>query len=111
MRITPEIITNWANFILIIWAVIKMTKEAGSEISKPEAIQNERITKLELWRDEVNRRMEGDDKRISVLEQGNRVNARSLLAIMNSLESITPEDLREGLNKAKEELNNYLIEK
>ena len=60
------------------------------------------------WREEVDRKLGSDNKRIESLEKGNKALCRGMLAMLsheingNSIDKLT---------KAQEELQNYLVER
>ena len=84
-------------FIVLAGNVIKVIKEWR----KPGMSEKE-------WREEVDRKLGNDNKRIESLEKGNKALCRGMLAMLsheingNSIDKLT---------KAQEELQNYLVER
>lgn len=72
----------------------------------PNARQDERITDLEDWRAEVDRKLDNDKKRLDIIDAGNRATQRALLALLDH--GIDGNNL-EQMQHAKEELQNHLI--
>lgn len=72
----------------------------------PNARQDERITDLEDWRAEVDRKLDNDKKRLDIIDAGNRATQRAILALLDH--GIDGNNL-EQMQHAKEELQNHLI--
>lgn len=79
-----------------------------SKAKAPNKRQDERIASLETRMDKAERYLDSDNKKISVLDQGNKVTQKALLALMSH--ALNEQD-DEKLRIAKKELENYLIDR
>ena len=84
-------------FIVLLGNVIKVFKEWR----KPGMSEKE-------WREEVDRKLDSDNKRIESLEEGNKVICRALIAMLSH--EINGNS-KEKLQTAMTDLQNYLIER
>lgn len=84
-------------FIVLLGNVIKTIKEWV----KPGMSEKE-------WKAEVDRKLGSDNERIKSLEEGNKVICKALMAMLSHEINGNSND---KLQKALEELNNYLIER
>ena len=109
-KIDPQQV--WA-VILAAASAIVLLANAGEKIVKavkaakaPSEHQNERLDALETWRKEVDRKLANDSRRLSDIDDGNRVTQRALLALLDhGLDGNNTEQMQH----AKEELQNHLI--
>ncbi len=92
--------------ILTLGNVITMIGTFINKAKAPNKVQNERITVLEDEMKEVKRYLDTDKKRIDVIEEGNKVTQKGLLALMTHALSSQEDD---KLMAAKDELERYLI--
>lgn len=74
----------------------------------PNEIQNTRLGELEKKVDEYEEYFENDDARLKNIENGNRIVQRALLALLSH--GIDGNDI-DGMKKAKDDLQHYLIER
>lgn len=98
---------------LAVASAIVLLSNAAEKIAKawqaakaPNNQQNERLDKLEAWREEVDGKLLHDHERFESLDSGNRVTQRALLALLDH--GIDGNNI-EQMQHAKEELQNHLI--
>ena len=88
--------------------------------STPETTQNERITALETWqgqleaklqieRDELERRLSMGSNHFSTIDEGTKVTQSAILAIMDTL--LNDGDNKDELRKRRDDLYSYLTGK
>jgi hypothetical protein len=87
------------------WVVISNWVKA---FKQPEATQNERINKIEQDIKAIQHCLSIDKKRLDNIEYGNTVTQEALLALLNN--AINKEDI-EGIKKAKQRLEKYLLDR
>ena len=87
-----------------IGVIVTLVKKAKS----PNQLQNERLDKLEAKLDKHDELLGNDNVRLKNIEQGNRITQKALLALLTH--GIDGNDI-DSMRKAKEELQQYLIEK
>ena len=63
---------------------------------------------LEAWRQDVNGKLDRDNRRLNDLEEGNRVICRGILALLSHEISGNSDD---KLKESQAEITNYLIER
>ena len=63
---------------------------------------------MEKWKNDVNKKLDGDNKRLEILESGNRVICRGILAMLSHEINGNSND---KLVASQQELTNYLIDK
>ena len=102
-----DIILKYAMDVLqlvtLVWAVYQISGQAKAQ--SPNAIQDERLRKLEAWKDKVDQRLMAGTDHFASIDKGNEVTQRSLLAIMDTLIN---GDAKEELKKQRTNLYNYL---
>ena len=86
-----------------LWDKLDAKKKA---LKAPTAALEARIEKLEKKQEQHDEYFSRDLRRIEVLEEGNRVTQKALLALMSH--ALDGNDV-ERLRKAKDDLNEYLI--
>ena len=84
--------------------IIRAVKAAKA----PNLQQNERLDALELWRKEVDHKLNSDKAALQAIAEDNRVTQRALLALLDH--GIDGNNIKQMQN-AKEELQNSLINK
>lgn len=101
--------------IILIWACLSaIIGIAGFVISKvkkvkkPNQIQDERLSNIESRLEIFEKMFLNDNNRIEEIERGNRVTQRALLALLSH--GIDGNAI-DGMKKAKDELNEYLIQR
>ena len=82
--------------------VVKAVKAAKS----PNDQQNDRLSVLEDWRKEVDRKLDRDNDRLRDIDSGNRVTQRALLALLDH--GIDGNNIKQ-MQDAKEALQDHLI--
>lgn len=98
----------WMSLIIqagtVVGLIYALLKFAGT----PNETQNERLTKLEAWRDKVDERLEKGDDNFSQTREANRVTQEALLALLShTIDGNNTEELKQ----ARKNLNDYLIKK
>lgn len=88
----------------IVTLIYTLAKFAG----KPNATQNERITALEKWRDDVEKRFTKSNQHFDTIDEGNRVTQEAILALIDHAIDANHSD---KLIEAKDKLQTYLINK
>lgn len=98
---------------LAVASAIVLLSNAAEKIAKawqaakaPNVHQNERLDKLEAWKEEIDDKLNHDHERFESLDSGNRVTQRALLALLDH--GIDGNNI-EQMQHAKEELQNHLI--
>lgn len=101
--------------LLAICGAIISISAAGAVIVKviqrakqPEQAQTARIEALEKKVDRYEQLFDNDNKRLIELEKGNRIMQQSMLALLSH--SINGDDI-DGLKRARDNLQTYLIDK
>ena len=82
--------------------IVKAVKAARS----PTVKQDERLTALEAWKKTVDSKLDRDDNRLEVIEEGNRATQRAILALLDH--GIDGNNIKQ-MQDAKEILQNHLI--
>ena len=94
--------------VCTIAAAAAVFAKALAKAQEPEAVQNQRLDALEKKVDKFAEFFDRDNKRLNSLDEGNRITQQALLALMSH--AINGNDI-EKLTRAKDELENYLINK
>lgn len=101
--------------IITISAAVSLVISAIKKLKEPEDAQNKEIKDLKNEVIEIKAQLKvhdeyfgNDNKRLSSIEEGNRVTQRALLALMSH--AINGNDV-EKLKKAENDLKEYLIKK
>lgn len=108
--ITPENI--WAVLLAAASAVVLLSNAAEKIVKAvktakaPMNEQNARLETLELWRKEVDRKLNNDNDRLLAMDDSNRVTQRAILALLDH--GIDGNNISQ-MQHAKEELQNHLI--
>lgn len=89
-------------------AVASIIASVAKAAKGPNARQDERITALETDVKQIKQHIDNDNKRIKSIEAGNRITQQALLALMSH--AINGNDI-DKLEKARDDLQQYLIEK
>lgn len=100
-------ITAVGAVVLLIVAVVKKAKAPNDKQNERLAGHDNRLSALEKIVNRHDELFENDLRRFNRIEAGNRIVQRSILALLSH--SIDGNDV-ESLRKAKQELQNYLIE-
>lgn len=95
------LVIQCATIITLIYTLVRF---AG----KPNASQNDRITKLEEWQKEVDKRLNNGNAHFEQIDEGNRVTQEAILALIDHAIDANHTD---KLLKAKDNLQKYLINK
>ena len=109
-NMTPAII--WTTILAAASAVVLLSNAAEKIIKAVKAAkapsnqQNERLDALEEWRAEVDRERITDRKHLKVIDDGNRMTQRALLALLDH--GIDGNNTKQ-MQTAREDLQDYLI--
>lgn len=95
-------------FIITLSSAINVISTWVAKARDPEERQNERIAAIEEDLKIIKQKLDNDNKRIKILEDGNRVTQMALLALMSH--AINGDDI-DKLTEAKTKLEQYLITK
>ena len=82
--------------------IIKAIKAAKSPISE----RDDRLSALEEWKEDVDRKLNRDNDRLMSIDESNRVTQRAILALLDH--GIDGNNIKQ-MCSAKEELQNHLI--
>lgn len=98
----------WMSLIIqagtVVGLIYALLKFAGT----PNETQNERLTKLEAWKEKVDERLEKGDDNFNQTREANRVTQEALLALLShTIDGNNTEELKQ----ARKSLNDYLIKK
>ena len=106
--------TVWLVLLAIASAIV-LVSNAAEKIAKvvnvakaPNDKQDERLNCIEGRLDTIERKLENDDHRLKDIKKGDHAMQRALLALLDH--GIDGNNIKQ-MEDAKEELNNYLIEK
>lgn len=100
------IISGVAAAVILIANAVEKIIAAVKAAKAPNAAQDERLDNLEKWRDEVDRRLLNGNAHFDMIDEGNRVTQRALLALLNhGLDGNNVSQMED----AKKEIENYLI--
>lgn len=94
--------------VCTIAAAIAVFTKAMAKAQEPEAVQNQRLDALETKVDKLAEYLDRDNRRLNAVDEGNRITQQALLALMSH--AINGNDI-EKLTRAKDDLENYLINK
>lgn len=94
--------------ICTIAAAIAVFYKAALKAGEPESIQNKRLDALEIQVAKFGEYLDRDNRRLNLLDEGNRVTQQALLALMSH--AINGNDV-DKLSRAKDDLESYLINK
>ena len=92
--------------ICTIAAALTVLYRAAKKAEEPELLQNKRLDELERKVDKFAEYLDRDNKRLNLLDEGNRVTQQALLALMSH--AINGNDI-DKLTRAKDDLESYLI--
>lgn len=99
--------------VLAFASAIVLLSNAAEKIAKavrtakaPNALQDERLDKVERHLEEIDTYLEHDKRRLDTIEDGNRATQRALLALLDH--GIDGNNITQ-MQHAKEELQNHLI--
>ena len=94
--------------VCTISAAVAVIIKAVAKAQEPEAVQNQRLDALEKKVDKLAEYLDRDNRRLNAVDEGNRITQQALLALMSH--AINGNDI-EKLTRAKDDLENYLINK
>lgn len=108
-----EILLLLGGLIMAAAGVVNTLGSAAEKLGKawraakaPNEEQDRRIGVLEKWREDVDIKLDNDNKRLKSIEDGNRASQRALLALLDH--GIDGNNI-EQMQHAKEELQTHLI--
>ena len=102
----------WAAILAAASAIVLLSNAAEKIVKAvqaakaPNARQDDRLHALEEWRKGVDAKLLNDHERFAELDSGNRVTQRALLALLDH--GLDGNNI-EQMQRAKEELQNHLI--
>lgn len=112
---TPAAVVWLCGAIIAISGAVGVIAKAVDRLKAPNKTQDERISSLESWKEEVTtmfaehaRHLDNDKKRLDAIEEGNRVTQRAIMALMGHF--LNGNDV-DKLKEAKDQLESYLISK
>ncbi len=97
-----------ASAIVLIANAIEKIAKVVNVAKAPNDKQDERLTSIEGRLDTIERKLENDDHRLKDIKKGDRATQRALIALLEH--GIDGNNIKQ-MKDAKDELNNYLIEK
>ena len=110
MEITAEtiwtVLLSVASAVVLLSNAIEKIVKAYKTAKAPNVKQDERISELEKWRENVERRVSADNERLRDIEKGDRATQRALLALLDH--GIDGNNIKQ-MQDAKEILQNHLI--
>ena len=95
-----------AGFINTVGSAAEKVVKAVKAAKAPNEEQDARLTALEKWREDVDRRLDKGNAHFSTLDDGSRVTQLALLALLDH--GIDGNNITQ-MQHAKEELQNHLI--
>ena len=108
IAITPSQILAICSAIVIISGAVTVVINLVTKASAPNKAQNARLDAIEMRLDRHDELFKNDLSRFEGLEEGNRVTQRAILALLSH--GIDGNDI-DALRKAKDSLQQYLIER
>lgn len=102
------ILMGCCSALITISAAVAVIVSAVKKLKEPENVQNKKIDSIEARLKIHEEYFNNDNRRISAIEEGNRVTQKALLALMSH--AINGNDIDE-LKKAQASLKEYLINK
>lgn len=100
------VILSGASAIVLILNAVEKVAKVTKAAKAPNAEQNKRLDDLEHEVEDINRKLSNDWARMALMDEGNRASQRALLALLDH--GIDGNNI-EQMEKAKEELQNHLI--
>ena len=95
------------DFAIVLIAIMGFVVLTGNVIKTIKGWREPGMSEAQ-WRTEVDNKLDTDNKRIASLEEGNKVICKALMAIMSH--EINGNSI-DKLQKAYDEMNDYLIDK
>lgn len=92
--------------ITAVAAAVTVIVKVVQKSRQPEKAQNERIDKLEKWKEKVDTMFDNDNKRLKALEEGNRITQEALLALLGHAKD---GNNTQQIIEAENDLKQYLI--
>ena len=105
---TWTLLLSGASAVVLLWSAVKTIVEIVKAAKAPNAKQDERIKVLEVWRTEVDGKLNNDNERLEAIATDNRVTQRALLALLDH--GIDGNNIKQ-MQDAKEDLQAHLINK
>lgn len=107
IEVAKAVVGICGGFTVVCVAITWMIK-AIKGAKKPEATQNDRLTKLEVRMDAVEGFLGNDNRRLNTIERGNRVTQEALLALLShAIDGNNIDDLK----SARKSLQTYLMDR
>jgi len=99
-------LTQIKDFVIVLLAVLAFIVLIGNVIKTIRDWRKPGMSEAE-WHRQVDQKLDSDNKRIKHLEEGNKVKCKALMALLSHEINGNSSD---KLQKALEDLNEYLIE-
>jgi hypothetical protein len=96
-----QLIIQSATIVTLIYALTKFLNTSNK-------VQDERINMLEKWKRDVETRLDKGDMHFRVIDEGNKVTQRAILALIDH--GINGNDV-DKLKRAKADLEDYLTDR
>ena len=103
-----QMVVTCASAIVTISAAATVFMTMYRSAKKPNELQNQRLDKLEDRMKDLEDKLSSDNVRLNAIERGNRVTQRALLALLSHE---IDGNHTEGLKSARDELQNYLLDR
>ena len=100
------IVLATASAVVLLSNAVEKIVKAVKVAKAPNIKQDERITALETWKKTVDGKLDRDNDRLGVIEEGNRATQRAILALLDH--GIDGNNIKQ-MQDAKEILQNHLI--
>lgn len=103
-NVNPE---QWKDFVIVLVAICGLIVLAGN-VWKTFKTWRQPSADLTAWRTEVDRKLANDNNRLKVIEDGNKVITRGILALISHEINGNSDD---KLKASQQEITNYLIDR
>lgn len=100
------LVLQCVTFITVIYGFVKFTQ-------KPTESLDNRVTSLEKWRDDTEKRLAQGNLHFQANDESNRVTQSALVAIMDAMSQMdtVPPEARAEIKQRKKELMDYLTDR
>ena len=95
-------------FVITVGGAVALIAKAVTSLRTPNKLQNERLDKHEEWLKKHDVMLDNDNKRLKLLEDGNRITQRALLELLKH--GIDGNDV-DGMRRVRDDLQQYLIDR
>lgn len=105
---TWTLLLSGASAVVLLWSAVKTIVEIIKAAKAPNDKQNERLTALEIWRTDVDSKLNSDAAQLGAIAEDNRITQRALLALLDH--GIDGNNIKQ-MQDVKEDLQAHLINK